>query len=334
MELLRLVCMLMIVCHHFTQAIWLYVPDFAHHAYVERAMIDLLNAFCLVAVNVFVLISGFFGIRPSWRGAANLYLQCAFYAGLLYFVYILINGIGINRWCLYNAIMPISHNPGWWFIPCYVFLYILSPILNRSIDGMSKGEYQIALILLTILNCYFGFFRRFDFNVTGYSLSHFIYLYFIGRYLKLHFVWSINKNVRCVIYALGYMLGSVTLWGLGQMAGGQYNNIVCWTWEQYNHPLMLFNSICLLLLFTEWHFQNKIVNWFATSTLAVYLLHRSVYFNECMDKIVANIYTTPPYLVLRIATVLLSAICLLLICLLVDKIRILLINPIISKIHK
>lgn len=43
-----------------------------------------LHSACIVAVNVFVMISGWFGIKPSLRGFCNFMWQVIYMVGLLW----------------------------------------------------------------------------------------------------------------------------------------------------------------------------------------------------------------------------------------------------------
>ena len=59
-------------------------------------------------------------------------------------------------------------------------------------------------------------------------------------------------------------------------------------------PLLLINSIGLLIAFLAMSFQSKIVNWFAASTFAVYLIHENAYIRDYWYEITANALITPP----------------------------------------
>lgn len=82
MELLRLVAMLFVLVFVLHANYWsLGYPGQADllgsplSASVRVALAHL----AIVAVNVFVLLSGWFGIRPKWRGLAGLLFQAFFF---------------------------------------------------------------------------------------------------------------------------------------------------------------------------------------------------------------------------------------------------------------
>ena len=129
-ELLRLVSMYMIVIGHFV-----------YHGIMTRSVVYptqtgwdafesvLIHALCLCAVNTFVLISGYFSIRPKAKSFFNIYFIVAFYACIMYLVHLYVIGSHLNRWAIYNTIMPFGlwhSSTEWWFMPNYLLLFIVS----------------------------------------------------------------------------------------------------------------------------------------------------------------------------------------------------------------
>ena len=89
-ECLRLVCMLMVmICHangHVQQGDIMGIEGFCKIA---------VNQFCFVCVNVFIMISGWFGIKASWKKAGALLFQVAFW-GILCFLCAKILGLPVS----------------------------------------------------------------------------------------------------------------------------------------------------------------------------------------------------------------------------------------------
>lgn len=210
MELLRMVCMFFIVFHHFVQAMYTYISGYGLESRMTSTapmLLTFLGTFALVGVNVFVLISGYYSIRPSWRNFWSFYLQVGFYAGLFYWFHMIIDGVTFNRWLILNTLFPISHNQGLWFVPTYFALYLLSPLLNMAIDKMSRKELLLAVLLLTIVNVWLGFFNQLGMNSTGYNLMQFVFLYVIGRYVRM--LVDVRMNKKCFRGGYSCMLSAV-----------------------------------------------------------------------------------------------------------------------------
>ena len=297
-ELLRLVCMFLIVVHHIVEhATGLYGSSISSTAvWGDNLILRIIDVFAYVAVPVFVMISGYFGIQFKTKGLLNFYIQCAFYAGLLYLIFMLCNGVHIKSW-LFNTLLPITNNAKLWFVQCYFMLYLISPLLNKCIDYLSKREHLIALLVLMFINLYYGWRlgSGISSNVNGFNLANFVFLYFIGRYIAKHV--QINSDARTrAVGILVYICGSLLLAILPLI--DSYVGIIpnkYLEYRAYNMPLLLINSIGLLIAFLAMSFQSKIVNWFAASTFAVYLIHENAYIRDYWYETTANTLITPPY---------------------------------------
>ena len=79
-ELLRLVCMLFILLHHF-------IVHGSEFVTAPSVWLTIMNSFLVIAVDCFVLISGYFGIKAKWKGFIHLYVLCAFYSVFISDIY-------------------------------------------------------------------------------------------------------------------------------------------------------------------------------------------------------------------------------------------------------
>ena len=183
-ELLRIVCMFMIIMHHFVVNVW-YPGMLNVHAPSSVGETVFLVSHCLffIGVNCFVLISGYFSIKTSLRGFLHLYGFYAFYALLIaltqYFVDSQYAMMSLNeKWfhIIVHSLMPWDNN-GFWFLNAYLALFMMAPILNAAIETMEKPMYKRVLVLLTILNVVFGgFFSINLLNTWGFCVAQFVYL--------------------------------------------------------------------------------------------------------------------------------------------------------------
>ena len=85
--------------------------------------------------------------------------------------------------------MAFSH-PGGWFMNVYFCLVLFSPLLNLAFKQMDQKLDVLILICLSVINVYLAFFLHNDVNNSGYNLSQFIYIYYLGHLIHKHF-----KNV-------------------------------------------------------------------------------------------------------------------------------------------
>ncbi len=331
-ELLRLVCMFMIIWIHFTgYSIMDCSEHYASQTGFAYLLPQLIHGLCWCAVNTFILISGYFSIRPKAKSFFNLYLVCAFYAGVLYVINLYATGSHLNRWVLYNTLMPFGlwkTSSNWWFIPNYLILYILSPILNKLIDNISKREFQYFLLLQAIVVFYFGWYRNEAWNGMGLNFINFIFLYFIGRYIALHYQVANSSSFAGGGRILIYMVAGLLI-GLIDWIVRMYEPSIKWMWYNgYNNPLSIVAAIGLFMSFKSIHIgHNKVINWFAASALSIYLVHNNFYIvADKLYKFVTHIYDTNS-MVIAYAILFGISVALVIGIPIIDKLRLLITNP-------
>ena len=274
LELLRIVSMLMVLILHFNARANVGLLSFTHELSIQYLLGYILECFCIVAVNCFVLISGYFGIRLKVRSVLKLYMRC-FLMGLLgYLLYIWLTPDILSINPLLGRLMAFTHNH-WWFVISYVCLMLLSPILNGAVKALSKKQLLLSVILFAVVILYFGWYKHLENTNSGYSFINFVFLYLIGRYIGEYV--SLDKIRKIRWYSLsGYILGCI----------GCFLLVLCryytdWNIRfefEYNHPFIIMSACCLLLFFLSFNFQSKFVNWCASSVFSAYLLQESPYF--------------------------------------------------------
>lgn len=318
-ELLRIVAMLFIISHHFLvhgMHIWQDVSW-------QTLPLLSINSACYIGVNVFVLISGYCTIRFDLHKLIRLYLLTALIGGICYFAHLFIDDASLGRSVVYNTLLSISHAPGTWFIKVYIYLFLLSPLVNKALEVCNKKQLHLILLSLTIISVYFGWFWHDEVNPDGFNLINFIWIYCIGYYLR-H--WFEVKSNTPVAYLLIWMVCSI-INAVGAIAMTSY---AAWT---YNNPLVVIAAIAFFLFFVSFDFSSKIVNNIARCTLGVYLIHENIYISQYIyGERMATIYSSNIIYFIGSVLLLFSA------CAIVDYgIRKVLVHPIlvcVSKIQK
>lgn len=141
-ELLRICCMLMIIAGHVMMN---------HKAQYSLTDIDEIiklffrGAFS-VAVNAFVLISGYWGIQFKKDRLIHLIIQTFFYSSIFLILAVLLGWHTVNPRTDFFAFIPILTKQ-YWFVTCYVILYIISPWLNIWVDSFDRISYKKFLIV-------------------------------------------------------------------------------------------------------------------------------------------------------------------------------------------
>lgn len=291
-ELLRIISMFMVMVLHATQAIG--YPEMSVSSGVEYYLLGLAKALCIVSVNVFVMISGWFGIRFSFKGLFRFLFQVLFFSivGYLITVLLKVNSFSVSDFFA-HGLMFSSRN--YWFVDCYLLLFVLAPALNMFCENAERRQLEVILLtMLCIQTIAAWILPTLQAELKGgYSAVSFAILYMIARYVRIHNPkWSSLKlKYDVAIYlALTLMLSIIAYFTRG---GG----IALVDFYSYTSPFVIIASLFVLLAFTKFVFHNKVVNYIASSAFAVYLLHEHFSVREPLYRsIVGQLYSSEaPY---------------------------------------
>ena len=319
-ELLRIYCMLMIIGGHIIMV---------HRTSFDLQSIDfcvslLLRGAFAVAVNAFVLISGYWGIKFKWQRLLQLDIQTLFYSIILLVVSVLLGWHSIVLKKDFLLLFPILSKQ-YWFITCYAVLYLISPLLNQWSASLEKKEFRRLLftgfIIIYLWPTFSFVFNTPQFiNDAGYGIINFAYLYMLGQYIHHIYVDRYSSRKYWMGYLISIFLLFLAQYSLSYILGFQFVS-----WISYNTFFIFFGSICLFFVFKNMHFSSSWVNSLAKPCLAVYLIH----FHPCIWHNFCEVIGTSSvhgwkYLIL----IILLPIIIYLICGIIEFIRVLLFNKI------
>lgn len=263
-ELLRIIAMLLVLIVHadFKAIGGPNYQDFLNDS--SNALIRIFfESASIVCVNVFIMISGWFGIRPSLKGLFNFIFQCVyFYLGIYIFsLYLGYSDFSLKSIC---TAFCLTGDTGW-FIKAYIFLYIIAPILNAFIEKSSKKNILIFLYLFYFFQTIYTLTIATDYLAYGYNPLSFMGLYILASYLKKY---GINlRKYGLTIYIVSIFL-LCFLFILVSKFKIQYNVY------QYSNPIVVSGSMGLILWGSNLMMKtNKFINYISASAFSVYLFH-------------------------------------------------------------
>lgn len=266
----------------------------------------------ICAVNAFLLISGYFGIKWKIKSFYSLIFQLFFYA---FGVYLVAVALGVVDFSLFdfakNATCLYAH---WGFISLYVLLYFFAPLLNAFVEKVSSKELFIYLLVLFLCE---------NFICRGQGFLNFVLLYLIGRWLSKT---NCVENLKCNAHKLYWITTvfitlSVYVLTLYTPINNAQSMTTFLLGYGYNSPFVILQAVFIFLVFSRMSFTNKYINWCASSCLAIFLIHmHPTIKNIGYYAITESFYDLPIwqhilYLIVLIAGVFFGAI-------LIDKVRI------------
>ena len=285
-ELLRIVAILFITLHH----LLLFGADVCGYlsAYdIESKGVAgvALNSVAVIGVSLFVMITGWFGVRRVWQPFLRLIIVCAVFGAAAY---------GLATYALppfFEAVsVPVEGSApdffsslkftNWWFIVHYLMLLLIAPLLEHAVDKVSRRSMEYILLCLLVFNILFGFAWGYV-NASGYNVVHFVLLYLLARYLRLFPDAPVVRFVRRYAWAvIAVCVAAITVLFLADHAAWQPRHTPM-VWN-YNCPLVILEAVAFFSLFTKYgsvdvskpqnsRFKSQI-NFVARFVLGVYLL--------------------------------------------------------------
>ena len=102
----------------------------------------LLEAFCIVAVNEFFLMAGYFGVRKNFRNEKliELWIMVEMYSVLFYIISYAVGKSELNLKMILFTMFPVVFKR-YWYITVYFVLYLLEPYLNRTANEICRDSY-------------------------------------------------------------------------------------------------------------------------------------------------------------------------------------------------
>ncbi|MBO5629378.1 MAG: hypothetical protein J5965_09935 [Aeriscardovia sp.] len=285
-ELYRIIATLAVLVIHFN--VW-FVGDWPLGSYdidnptLFRTSQMTITAATIVCVNMFVVISGYFGIRLKLSSV----LKLCIYLALIYVPLYVAKCVSEHDFSIMSLIdrFCVISNAGY-FIQCYFMLMILSPLINAFIEKYGKDSLK-WVIAFWGLEFWFGCIM--DVEELGYrnghSVIHFVLMYMIARCIKLY--EDDIKKVNLWWWVLGYIIA--TLFVVMTYIVG-----VKWCWD-FSNPALVISAICSFLPFLYKTYYNRFINWVASGTLAVYILHVTVRIRSILTTVDTHLIETNSY---------------------------------------
>lgn len=275
-ELLRIIAMFMIVISHVsTHYILAYDVELASF---NGLLLSILRSLIFICVNVYILITGYFSVHSTklkFRKLLNVALLPGFISVVLLIILMSFGAVDFNIWQILGKFFATLKGE-YWFISNYFALYLFIPLLNKIFHALSKQEVQQLLFLNFLVGTLWSSFLENDVIVgfnSGFSLIFFVFLYFIGAYIRTYgaFFKDFNKKE----YLSAYLI-------IGVLTGVLQFLIPAVDFVNYNGPSELIMSYCFFMFISKIEVKSIKINYIATYVLSVYLVHEQ---NEVRELI-------------------------------------------------
>ena len=288
LELLRIVSMLLVVILHF-------IGKSSNHPVLTDAEMEAweygawaLESFAIVAVNVYMLLSGYLlaGSTFKVKRLVQLWLQLLFYSvgvGSVAAMLGYIPGEGISLYYLAQLFLPVSTNH-YWFMTAYVLMYLFLPVLMAGVGKLTKKQFQIVLCVLFLVFC--GMKSVLPIKLTtdmqGYDCIWYLCMALLAAYIRLYGISFFRNKKRSLSV---YLVSALGIFGISMLfryiyiQTGKLGDIVTVCYN-YNHILVVFAGVGFFYLFLHMQVKNgllsRVICKLAPYTLGVYLWHENI----------------------------------------------------------
>lgn len=277
LELLRIISIFMIILGH---TVWETSWNESTNFSVNSFIIQNFWIGAKLGVNLFVLISGFFlstRVKFKVKPIFKLWINVVFYSWMLLLFSFLLNLPNRNFENIIASVLPISFNC-YWFITCYFFIYLISPVVNILIKEMTIYQFGSVLTAGFIYMFVFGLFFKNETAGSGNTWITLLFVYLIGAFIrKYNIVGTFSKRKLGYISLIQILIMSISIFAVNFT---EQKNILTYNPQKFafftngNSPFQLIASVCIFLIFCDLKPQsNKYINKIASATLAVYMLH-------------------------------------------------------------
>ena len=320
-ELLRIISMTMILVLHFN--VGGEIMTYVHENSKTYYLVYFLEYACIIAVNIYVMITGYYMIKSKIKikKILTLELTTVFYSVIIYLIITLCKQETFLMKTMMKKFFPIITRE-YWFITAYIGLYMLIPFINK-LATMNQREYSLLLIILTTLLSVVRFIYPsniiFEAN-GGYGLTWFIYLYLLGGYIRLY-VNKIGQKYKMFILYIIVILVQIIIRKLNlPITQGYLNNSL-----SYNSIFILIESVIVFILFKNIEIKNRTINKIILTisplTLGVYLIHEHSSFRNILwgSLLQPKLYLSSGWSLL--AALIIDVFLIFSICCIIEKIR-------------
>ena len=283
-ELLRIIAMLMVIVLHYLAHGDL-LPAAEESLGPTAITASLLESFCIGAVNIWVLISGYFLSRTgvSLRRILRIVLEVLFYTVLITAVMIITGYRSVaenGAYGIIECLFPIS-SEHYWFATAYVFMYLFAPLMNKGVLVLSRKQLKVTIIGLLL---WFSVIKSvvpvaFAIDDYGYGFGWFLCLYLIAAYMRKYKVRILNSARGGFLLYVASSAGIFVLTLLTHEIHLHTGHLASWlgTPFHYNYILCLTAALGLFSAFRNLRIREGMfadaVRFLAPFTFGVYLLH-------------------------------------------------------------
>lgn len=285
-ELLRIIMILIVIAHHYVVNSGILKLYDLRVLSGNRIFIQIFGCGGKIAINCFLLISGYFMCQSAatlfkWL---KLFLELLFYNVVINGVFLIIGYNPLGTKALYQGFFTFFQNLGTGkdvYTSLFLILFLLSPFINKLIGTMNVREYAILLgILLFVYTVISTFYiRKAETGWTAVDnwegIGWYVTVYLIGGFIRLHLPQKLDSLLTGMISSVISVVLVATSIVVIDIIGAKQNFISAYHFVYGSNKLLaIVTAISVFVLFKNINIKNsRMINLFASATFGVLLIH-------------------------------------------------------------
>lgn len=269
LELYRIICMFMILTHHFVYSSPLSGCISSDSTSLNALFLGVIGLWGKTGINCFMMITGYFMCKSTitLRKFLKLILEVYFYRLVIYAILFVFGYETASPMRLIQLIMPV------WgfevnFVSCFIGFWLTIPFLNILIKNMNQFQHKMLIVLLLTMYTLLGSIP--GFKVAMNYVSWFAVIYFVASYIRLYpsslfqrkSLWGFATLCSFILACLCILLLQYNA-GLGPFLVSDSNKI-----------LAVVVAVCSFLYFKNLEIPySKTINVIGASTFGILLIH-------------------------------------------------------------
>ena len=281
-ELLKIISMLGVIVLHYNHPTIGGAFQYVSFYSTKGMVLYFLECAFVSAVNVFMLISGYFMGGSKSIGLAKplrLLTQVALFRLVEYLLKVVFQAMPLTAGGVLSQLLPASY-----FAVLYVAVYLVSPFVNHLMSRLNTRGLKTLMITAVSLISVWPFLVDFieaasktsftglstigvEGSQQGYTFLNFLLMYMIGAFLRItNLNWKpwLAATVLLACWTVDYLF---LRWLVNN---GIKSSLVL----EYCNPLVVLSAVSQFLLFKNWKLKSsKAINSFSKAAFSVYLLN-------------------------------------------------------------
>lgn len=280
-ELLRIIAMLMILSHHFV--LHNGSPLSAFPLTPAREVFSFvflgggkIGVVIFFSISTWFLISSEQSIKHNFKRIWLMERELLFWSLTLLIIFVFLRRSSLSPSIMLSSLLPTITNL-WWYASAYAAFLAILPFLQYALLAIGpKMHAQIALLLSAVFGTLSLLPIKTIYNIYTNSIFGFIYLFIIVSFYKLY-LKKMNTKQLLLTFSIGIGMAIFIVIikdALTQFAFPDNPGVHAALYSPFNDFALptIMVGLSTFLLFDRIHFRNRIIDFIAKSSFAVYLI--------------------------------------------------------------